>query len=158
MRQMKLFLSVFVFTFAIAMSSCGTNLSEGPIDEFAPPSLEPCGELLESKENEDLLKNYFEYLRFHNGETGEAFDVDENGFLVLTTRDFLGIGYKSVSQNHLRVCLQELDSVGNVTFENTINTEGSGTWVLQPFDQGEYVLRIIVKNWVLQSHFLRVID
>ena len=45
---------------------------------------------------------------------------------------------------------------GTVVFDQTVNTEGQGSWALQPLAVGQYVMRVIVKTMVIESFELNV--
>jgi hypothetical protein len=156
MKHLKRFFLTIVL---VAQVGCGLSCASEPIKSTTAimPSPASCGEELVSRENEDgILENYFEDLSLYNGETGNSFEQDQSEAYILNAKQFPTVGYKSVFPNHLRLCVQAYDEEGTVVFDKTINTNGQGSWSLQPLTAGQYVMRVIVKNMIIESYVLRV--
>lgn len=130
-----------------------------PSPSHVVPSLAVCGENVYSREDEeDILEEYFEHVSLFDWRTDKNIAQDRNGNHLLTTDQYLAVNYESTFPNHMRVCIQEFDETGKVVFDNTINTPGQGTWPLRPLEAGRYVIRVIVKNMVIDSLMLNVAE
>jgi hypothetical protein len=133
------------------------GLSPSPTPEV--PSLAACGENVYSREEEkDILEEYFEHVSLFDWRTDEGIAQDRNGNHLLTTDQYLAVNYESAFPNHMRVCIQEFNKAGKVVFDNTVNTAGQGTWPLRPLEAGRYVIRVIVKNMVIESLMVNVAE
>jgi hypothetical protein len=118
-----------------------------------------CGDNLISKEEEEgFLERYFEYLFFYDNGTGEHLEIDETGSYLLPGGHNLAIAYKTAFPNHLRICIYENDPTGNVVDESSRNTDGSGSIVRGTLEPGQYFVRAIVKNYIIDSFTLIVSD
>lgn len=168
MIRNKYFVIMTIFLFAILLTACldsssnnEKTLSEIPEVSEMPdlPSLLLCGEEVFSKEDEDgFMEKYFEYINLYDAEEGGSFEKDNSNVYLVKSDQFIGISYKSVFPNHLRLCIQEYDGDGKVVLDRTIYTDGGGSWSLQPFEPGIYVFRMIVKNMVMKSFVINVSD
>jgi|GEM_PF-5813867 len=133
------------------------ELSPSPNNKVPP--LSACGENVYSREDEeDILQDYFEHVSLFDWRTDEDIAQDRNGNHLSTTDQYLAVYYESAFPNHMRVCIQEFDKAGKVVFDDTINTDGKGMWPLRPLEAGRYVVRVIVKNMVIDSLLLDVAE
>jgi hypothetical protein len=157
MIRVKDILKAFIILQTGCLSACVGSLARIVTKTPEMPLLVSCGETVYSREDEEgILENYFEYVSLYDFGTGESLNQDQNGNYLLTEAQYLALGYKSVFPNRMRLCIQEYNNEGKVIFDKLINTDGKGSWPLQPLVTGQYVMRVIVKNMVIDSYILKV--
>lgn len=146
-----------VLLLAGPISACQTTPSPEPTVTPDFPPLTNCGERVYSREEEEgILLDYFNYISLFDYGTGESLRQDQAGSYLMNTTQHPAVGYQSVFPNHLRLCIQRSDKSGTVVFDETVNTDGRGTWEINRLPAGDYVIRIIVKNMVIESFDLKV--
>ena len=167
----KVFFQIVILLQLLFLFACSSNPSPEPskipeiINSPSPePSKDPeftpfsfCGDNLISKEEEEgFLERYFEYLFFYDNGTGQRLEIDETGAYILPGDQNLGIAYKTTFPNHLRLCVYENNEMGNVVDESSSNTDGSGSIIKRRLEPGQYFIRAIVKNYIIDSFTLKV--
>jgi len=142
-----------------ALTAWGCSAPPDPEPTSTPdiPPLASCGANVYSREAEaGIREDYFDYLSLFDWGTGESLSTAPDGTFHLTSDRHPAVGYQAAFPNHLRLCIQAADAQGEAVFDETINTEGQGTWTLPPLEAGRYVIRVIVKNMVIESLDLAV--
>jgi hypothetical protein len=155
-RLRNLFVIMVISLQAGNLMAC---VSISTVSEANPPKIpswESCGDEVYSREDEEgILENYFEYIHLYDAEVGQSFNQDQSGAYLLNSEQYMAVGYKAMFPNHMRLCIQEYKD-GQVVFDDTLNTDGQGSWTLRRMASGQYVMRVIVKNMVIASYVLKV--
>jgi hypothetical protein len=143
-----------LFSFA-----CSRNPSPEPSKTPKIPPLAVCGDNLISKEAEEgFMEKYFEYIFLYETDAGKHLEMDQEGTFLLVSGHNLAVAYKTAFPNHLRLCIQEFNEYGNVVSDSFTNTDGIGMRSIRKLEPGQYVLRAIVKNYVIKSFTLKVFE
>jgi hypothetical protein len=138
MSKAKTIFLVVGLIIAVVSTSC----SFGP-----PPS---CGDAIGGMADEDLFSIYFSDMTLRNQNTGEAGTPGENGPEFSKT-DILEIQYQAIAGTELRACVQPRGA-GTLPFDQTREIPaGSGTFTLDTFDPGNYVIRVIVDDTLIKN-------
>lgn len=115
---------------------------------FGPP--ESCGESVGGTADSAKFAQHFSKMAFVNQE-GQAGPERENG-MEYTTSDQLELRADSLEEVEVRLCIQRRDG-GSIAFDQSQTfTAGSSGMRVGSFEPGNYVVRVIVDDTLVQNY------
>lgn len=117
---------------------------------FAPP--ESCGEDIGGTADEALFAEHFTQMDLVVESTGASGEPDDEMGEVFTSGDGLVIRAESLGEVSVRACVQPRSGGGQIPFDETETlAEGEDTFSLGSFDEGSYVIRVIVDGTLVRN-------
>ncbi len=136
----KLTVLAALFVIAAAILACG---SFGP-----PPS---CGDNIGGTADTAKFDQYFTSMMLVSQASGQPGPEGENG-AQFSAGDPLVILMDSKSDVAVRACIQPMSGGDSISFDQTQNfTQGAGTFTIGAFEQGVYVIRVIVDGILVKN-------
>ena len=132
-----------VFVIALAVGVLAAACSFGP-----PPS---CGENIGGTADTVKFEQYFTNMNLVNEASGQPGPAGENG-MEFSPGESLAIQVESKSAVELRACIQPLSGGNKIAFDQTKTlSPGQGTVSIGTFEQGKYVIRVIVGDILVKN-------